>query len=413
MLVPIPGQALLLLPSFLNYVIAVGVPIAAGVGVAIKWNADSLLMWWILAIADTAMAYDILKPALLPFLRANLRPTTDAEEAQDPGIYAARASSSLGIFALLLLLTVHVLGRTMLVILLCLKILAAVQAGCWASTVTNMLQAKGGGSLLPEGLQRLLAASPRELLTTPLRRDEPPPSASPTPSAPFLSLGELVWAARALTPVVLAPEEHKEEALALLPPKLLYALEQPIGQQLPSAAKQLLEPWAETAALRPKGMEELKAMEELASTTAAAQSVSMADAIRGGAAAAAATPRAVDPSALPRSSPNSVVPRLEIPAHTAAADADDANESPLNTPRSTTSTSHASRVAEALEPELLLIRIISQGVHKLAVRRVAAYREATHHAALAAWETARDLALAGPRWLLRRFGVGNPHDHVD
>jgi hypothetical protein len=55
--------------------------------------------------------------------------------------------------------------------------------------------------------------------------------------------------------------------------------------------------------------------------------------------------------------------------------------------------------AEAVAPELLLVRIATQGLKRLAMRKVADYRKLAECTASYAYETVCDVILAGPRWI--------------
>ena len=68
------------------------------------------------------------------------------------------------------------------------------------------LQQSGGLECLPTSWQRLLSATPLEILSTFKAR---PPSRFP------VSAGEVIGLARALAPLILLPDEHRDDALAL------------------------------------------------------------------------------------------------------------------------------------------------------------------------------------------------------
>ena len=416
MILPIPGllQPLLLLPAGLNYFVAFCIPFLWIVVLCIPSNPEGVL-WWILAVFDHAMAIDMLKTPLIALLYANLRATTPDEEAADPGLYLARVSSGVALAALLVVTVVTVLGRTLLFLLTALKLLAIMQAGCWISACTNMLQSKGGIALMPGALQHLLGSTPRELLSSALRgRDEAAANeghAAPT-AAPvrWLSVGELLWATRALTPVVLAPEEHREEALGLLPPRLLAALEQPLYQHLSLSTRQFMEPWSETAALRPSklgGGDSARAEGNGASAHATGAGV--------GAHVGAAPVALNGPESARTSSPSKVVPPLRLLPRAPPDEAPDG----LGTPRSTTSAtstySSMQVAAEAVAPELLLVRIATQGLKRLAMRKLADYQKLAECTASYTYERVCDVIFAGPRWvrsLLSRgaWSRGDPHE---
>jgi len=396
MILPIPGllQPLLLLPAGLNYFVAFCIPFLWIVVLCIPSNPEGVL-WWILAVFDHAMAIDMLKTPLIALLYANLRATTPDEEAADPGLYLARVSSGVALAALLVVTVVTVLGRTLLFLLTALKLLAIMQAGCWISACTNLLQSKGGIALMPGALQHLLGSTPRELLSSALRgRDEAAAHeghAAPT-AAPvrWLSVGELLWATRALTPVVLAPEEHREEALGLLPPRLLAALEQPLYQHLSLSTRQFMEPWSETAALRPS---------KLGGGDSARAEGNGASAHATGAGVGAAPVALNGPESARTSSPSKVVPPLRLPPRAPPNEAPDGLGTPRSTTSSTSTYSSMQVAAEAVAPELLLVRIATQGLKRLAMRKVADYRKLAECTASYAYETVCDVILAGPRWI--------------
>ena len=433
MILPIPGllQPLLLLPAGLNYFVAFCIPFLWIVVLCIPSNPEGVL-WWILAVFDHAMAIDMLKTPLIALLYANLRATTPDEEAADPGLYLARVSSGVALAALLVVTVVTVLGRTLLFLLTALKLLAIMQAGCWISACTNLLQSKGGIALMPGALQHLLGSTPRELLSSALRgRDEAAANeghAAPT-AAPvrWLSVGELLWATRALTPVVLAPEEHREEALGLLPPRLLAALEQPLYQHLSLSTRQFMEPWSETAALRPSKLgggdsarAECNAVSGAEGNLEGNLASAHATGARDGAAPASLNgardgARALVPESARTSSPSKVVPPLRLLPRAPPDEAPDG----LGTPRSTTSAtstySSMQVAAEAVAPELLLVRIATQGLKRLAMRKLADYQKLAECTASYTYERVCDVIFAGPRWvrsLLSRgaWSRGDPHE---
>ena len=245
MLLPLDGS-LFILPPTLNWLVALLPPLVL-VGLAVL-PQDHPRVVAVLSIADYVQAFSLLQPLLIPYLRCNLRPPPHRHEAEDPGLHAARASTSLGVAACLLVLVVSLLGRTILLATTMLRLLVVFQAGCWGSTLVLRLQADGGLPYLPATLKKLLSARPLELIDAAKAF-----SATPRPPAAFpVSVGELVAGARALAPLILLPDDHREAALEVLPPRLLDALDQPLASHLPSWVQSMLGPWAHAEVLRLK-----------------------------------------------------------------------------------------------------------------------------------------------------------------
>ena len=407
-----------MLPAALNYLAAGAVPLAAAIALYVPWDAQGGSAAWALRALDLTLAAETLRPLMYPFLRANMRATSVAEEAADPGVYAARSSSAIGSCVIIVLLVAHLLGRTVLVLFSVLKVLLLINAGCWSSTVTHGMQAGGGGRLLPEAFQRLLSASPRELLTP---RREPPGSQRPAATATASSwpsrIGDIVWAARTLTPVILASEEHRGEAFALLPPRLLAALEQPIGQQLPPSIKELIGPWMHSAHLRPRPIgraADARGTEPTHSPPASDHSLPCS--------AAAATSMTASTAAanrcLHQSHDVAGIPSLESPTCAVTSDTKvrgtQGHHSPptcANGPEATAGSftrPPVDAVRSRLAPELLLVRLATQGLRRLALRRVAAVRNSARSLAARAYNAARELALVGPTWVLRLWRDDSP-----
>ena len=111
------------------------------------------------------------------------------------------------------------------------------------------LQTDGVLPLLPATAQRLLSSSPLEHLDA-LKQAL---SAPRRPTAFPITLSETAWVVRTLAPVLLSPDDTlRDEALNLMPPRVVEALELPVAYQLPHVLKALISPWSDSDELRLK-----------------------------------------------------------------------------------------------------------------------------------------------------------------
>ena len=434
MLLP-QASGLYVLPSWCNHAVAAAVPLTVAVVYAVFPSPESCPTWtWALAgaVVDHAIGFEMLKPLLLPFLRANMRSTSDAEERADPGLHVARLASGVALAACVVHLVVHCLGRKMLLLTAAIRLLLVVQGGCWLSVLALRLQTDGLLPLMPGLAQRLLSASPLEHLQA-LKQA----LAAPRQPVSFpVSLSELVWIVRTLAPVVLAAEDESlhDDALRLLPPRLLDALEMPVACQLPRVAQSLIGPWADSDALRlkrglPPGIDDSAAADAPAAEADGLDSATTPVGSRAPSPPPSADEqepprrrgvRSVDPRDLPsfeRESEepprSSSMPRLVIPPLEARMAEHGAEHAPLHegaappSPRSATGSaaSGASNVSSALAPEILLLKLAANSVRRLAERRKTVYVSAARQLAVELLSGAQGLvARVVPASLVRVLG---------
>lgn len=409
------------LPSYINRVVAAFIPIAVCAALLLP-SPTSGVLWWLALAGDYGMALELLLPVIKPFVRSNLSYPKAEEEAADPGLHACRASSALGLLLLVLRLVVHTLGRTTLVLLAGIRLLIAIQASCWLSVLVQTLQPNGALPWLPHSIEWLLSASPLELLDH-LRAI----LAAPRPQTTWpVTLGDLLWYARTLAPVVILPDEHREEALKLLPSSMLDALAQPLLAHLPPKAKQLIGPWANAEGLRlrhglpPSGEAAASEVTQTGAASPEAQGSSLTPA-----------PTEYEPYIptpegilLPR---ETMIPRLAIPipprdgqggSAGRATPVSSANSSRAHTPRAhhtparaairsptaaPPSVAGAPHAPHALAPEMLLFRMAAAGMRRVAHRTVEHYRQIA--AGLSGALYARALHYAGgPARMVRAVG---------
>lgn len=249
-------EGLYLLPSWLNVVIAVATLLgfAALVASPVLGSSEAWMLLEtsatkvifnnsvvLLALLDHALAYAAVDPIIYYFLRANFTHPSGIGVSE----YLVRTTSALAIVGCIVVIVAQTFGRTTLIAWHGIRLLAVVQAGSWGATLVAHLQADGATPFMPSAAQCLLGATPLEIIAhakASLNTYRPP---TKVPS----SLAELIATARALAPLLLLPDEHREDALALLPPAVADALETPLAQQLPRAAQAMLEPWEGSDAL--------------------------------------------------------------------------------------------------------------------------------------------------------------------
>ena len=109
------------------------------------------------------------------------------------------------------------------------------------------------------------------------------------------------------------------------------------------------------------------------------------------------------------------MPPLRLPPRAPPNEAPDGIGTPRSTTSSTSTYSSMQVAAEAVAPELLLVRIATQGLKRLAMRKLADYQKLAECTASYTYERVCDVIFAGPRWvrsLLSRgaWSRGDPHE---
>ena len=219
------------LPTLINVLYALFFPCAiAGGLVAWPHIADN---FWAGVVFDHVLAFLVVQAAVMPFLAANFQKPAGSISAR-----AARMTSSFGLLVCIVALTAQLLGRTILVCVVVGFLLVQIQLSSWGESLVLPLQTEGAlGCLIPAYLQDLLNSTPLELIIQ-FRGS----------GAPRL-LRRFLYAVRTVAPLVLLPDEETDDAIALLRPKLAGRLDTPVVEQLPSAARAVLE-WAQSESLR-------------------------------------------------------------------------------------------------------------------------------------------------------------------
>ena len=226
-------HGLYILPGCVNILLALAAPAAAGCTCCVLWTgAHEAVPASALAALDLFLAYGLIYYPLWPFMSANLGP------AESPSIRAVRASSAIGMVVCLSVLIAKGLGRTMMVALHGFILLFWLQVGAWGASLAMRMQADGVLPLLPSQLTHLLNATPLELL----------PALRHILSAD--TVAKVISSIRALTSLLLLPDEHRDDAIALLPQGIAEALDEPIASQLPAVVTAMIAPWADCDALR-------------------------------------------------------------------------------------------------------------------------------------------------------------------
>ena len=255
-------------------------------------------------------------------------------------------------------------------------------------------QQSGGLECLPTSWQRLLSATPLEILSTFKAR---PPSRFP------VSAGEVIGLARALAPLILLPDEHRDDALALLPPNLAEALDQPTLSLLPAKAKAMLAPWEESDGLRISGVGDAAAVTEDEGN----------DTAPGPSPAATAPAPADDEFTLPRrdSEPalDTYTPFSGLPPSVAESAPVTANNSPrlnginprltggANGHRSAAAPVSTRQTKAALAPEILITKMVAKGAARIVTRQGGSAKEQVVGLATAAKKTRMTRSSRGRR----------------
>ena len=392
------STGIVLFPALINWLLA-SLPITLfAVGFYVWRHAlheSSPLVLAALIGLDHLIAFMIARPLLAHFLAANFSSSraTSGDLATDASIHAVRATSAVGIALAVDTILVQLLGRTILLAIGAIFLLLHLQAGAWGAVLALRLQQSGGLECLPTSWQRLLSATPLEILSTFKAR---PPSRFP------VSAGEVIGLARALAPLILLPDEHRDDALALLPPNLAEALDQPTLSLLPAKAKAMLAPWEESAGLRISGVGDAAAVAEDEGN----------DTAPGPSPAATAPAPADDEFTLTRrdSEPalDTYTPFSGLPPSVAESAPVTANNSPrlnginprltggANGHRSAAAPVSTRQTKAALAPEILITKMVAKGAARIVTRQVGSAKEQVVGLATAAKKTTYDTIVAGP-----------------
>lgn len=407
------------LPTLINVLYALFFPCAiAGGLVAWPHIADN---FWAGVVFDHVLAFLVVQAAVMPFLAANFQKPAGSISAR-----AARMTSSFGLLVCIVALTAQLLGRTILVCVVVGFLLVQIQLSSWGESLVLPLQTEGAlGCLIPAYLQDLLNSTPLELIIQ-FRGS----------GAPRL-LRRFLYAVRTVAPLVLLPDEETDDAIALLRPKLAGRLDTPVVEQLPSAARAVLEPWAQSESLRlrsgvlpmvRRGLglpddvtigseEEDKADSAMASEGCeAAAGVGAADVASGLAGDAAAPTLAAlgewrgeetdDPDA--GEGDEDYVPFTPPPAGAPPPSGTPGTSSTRRRPPSPSQTSSSTRtpgrVREAVGPELLLARLAVRGLSQLAYEQAVDVRDVVTWWAYSLCTRALAVALYVPRLALSVAG---------
>ena len=390
------STGIVLFPALINWLLA-SLPVTLFAAGFYVWrnslHESSPLVLAALICLDHLIAFMIARPLLVHFLAANFSSSraTSGDLATDASIHAVRATSAVGIALAVDTILVQLLGRTILLAIGAIFLLLHLQAGAWGAVLALRLQQSGGLECLPTSWQRLLSATPLEILSTFKAR---PPSRFP------VSAGEVIGLARALAPLILLPDEHRDDALALLPPNLAEALDQPTLSLLPAKAKAMLAPWEETAGLRISGV------------AAAVTEDEGNDTAPGPSPAATAPAPADDEFTLTRrdSEPalDTYTPFSGLPPSVAESAPVTANNSPrlnginprltggANGHRSAAAPVSTRQTKAALAPEILITKMVAKGAARIVTRQVGSAKEQVVGLATAAKKTTYDTIVAGP-----------------
>ena len=451
----VPTKAgLYLLPSSLNLLLTVTILLAlvlllvAPVLATSSWlrlmevSASAFVLdhsVMLLFLADHCLAYAAVDPLMYHFLRANFyAPCVGWSE------YLVRTSSSVSIVGCTVVIVSKTFCRTTLIAWHFIRLLTIVQAGSWGATLVHRLQTDGALPFMPLSAQRLLSATPLEIIA----HAKTLINTYRTPTKLPSTLAELIGGVRALAPLLLLPDENRADALALLPPAVVEALEQPLAQQLPRIVTAMLEPWEQSDALHvrrglPRG---LKLQRDVGVTVPAAILTPAAESGAGHASgvrvSAAGLVNAdgdlqsgdtvgdhevaeviaglvgshahVDEAALPsidRDSPFDARAMAPTPAQreafaepsmdkTAATNRARAATPPLRSRAGTPPVSSTAAGAPALAPEMLIAKMASRALGRYAMRQVELTRKQVVHLAGALTTRAISIALFGPRLAL-------------
>jgi hypothetical protein len=326
---------------------------------------------------------------------------------------------------------VHFVSRPVLICLAYLRLLLPVQLLCWGEVLVMKMQPGGALPYLPSSVQRILSASPLELIhivKTALREDvihgrSRSSAAPPAERAQERSLAELlrpvraaVATARAIAPLLLLPDEHRDEALAILPPHVLAALERPVAQLLPSAAKAALMPWESSEYLKVRrGLPKERPPTNVPTETPPDLHDASADAAVTEELIAALGAAATDETSADTRSPpgdDDAASRTSpspTPASATARAAPFINHSGGATASASVRGDREPRRAQlptgtGLAPEVLVFRLAAQGLSKMAMRQVEQTRRDVLTFASTLTSSVIGTVLAPGRWGLRIVG---------